>query len=197
METTNLPQNSNASTNLPISSLTSADKVASAISSFGEDYIDMIFCKYQKSTGIEKAITAKAPTFHDVSNFWGEKAILFWLRFHIAETFAFIGIYDSSSKYQVQQTADLILSHEIYGQLTLSEFLCFLNRFKQGRYGKIYQSNRPNPQEFLMCLQPFWNELSYERGKQEERERIKRLSEDRKSSQNVTYEEYCKMRGKP
>ena len=48
-----------------------------------------------------------------------------------------------------------------------------------------------------MCLQPFWNELSYERGKQEERERIKRLSEDRKSSQNVTYEEYCKMRGKP
>ena len=192
----NLPQNSNASANLPISSLTSADKIMAAISSFGEDYRDMIFYKYRKSTGIEKAITAKAPTFHDVSNFWGEKATSIWLRLHIAETFAFLGIYDCASKYQIQQTADLILSHEIYGQLTLSEFLCFLNRFKQGRYGKIYQSNRPNPQEFLMCLQPFWNELSYERGKQEEKERIKKNFEDRNSSQNVTYEEYCRMKGK-
>ncbi len=92
--------------------------------------------------------------------------------------------------------ANMILSHEIYGQLTLLEFLCFLHRFKQGRYGKIYQSNRPNPQEFLMCLQPFWNELSYERGKQEERERIERLREERKSGLNVTWEEYCKMKGK-
>ena len=154
----------------------------------------MVFCKYQKPTAIEKAVAEKAPTFFDVSNFWGEKATLFWLRFHIAETFAFLGIYDTASKYQVQQTADLIIQHEIYGQLTLSEFLVFLQRFKQGRYGKIFNSSRPNPQEFLICLQPFWNELCHERGKVEERERVERIHEEKRSYQPPTPEEQERIR---
>ena len=128
--------------------------------------------------GITKAVESKAPTFYDVSAFFTENATRFWLRFHIAETFAFLGIYDTASKYQVQHTADLIMQHEIYGQLTLSEFLCFLQRFKMGTYGKIYQSNRPNPQEFLMCLQPFWNELCHERGKVAEKAQQERLSRE-------------------
>jgi hypothetical protein len=128
--------------------------------------------------GITKAVESKAPTFHDVSAFFTENATRFWLRFHIAETFAFLGIYDTASKYQVQHTADLIMQHEIYGQLTLPEFLCFLQRFKMGTYGKIYQSNRPNPQEFLMCLQPFWNELCHERGKAAEKAQQERLSRE-------------------
>lgn len=140
--------------------------------------------------GITRAVSEKAPTFHDVTNFWGEKSTKFWLRFHIAETFAFIGIYDTASKYQVQQTADLIISHEIYGQLTLAEFLCFLQRFKMGAYGKIYQSSRPNPQEFLLCLQPFWNELCHERGKAEEKARAERLSRSVHSPDNMTREEW-------
>ena len=169
-----------------------------AIQGFGEEYRDMILCKHQKGMGIEKAVATKAPTFYDVNNYFGEQATKFWLRFHIAETFAFLGIYDTASKYQVQQTADLILSHEIFGQLTLDEFLCFLQRFKMGLYGKIYQSNRPNPQEFLMCLTPFWNELCKFRGKQEEKERIEQLSKDRHSANNMTYQEwleYKKQRG--
>jgi len=169
-----------------------------AIQSFGNEYREMVFCKYQRPMGIEKAVAEKAPTFHDVKAFFGEESMRFWLRFHIAETFAFLGIYDTASKYQVQQTADLILSHEIFGQLTLDEFLCFLQRFKMGLYGKIYQSNRPNPQEFLMCLTPFWNELCKFRGKQEEKERIEQLSKDRHSANNMTYQEwleYKKQRG--
>lgn len=150
----------------------------------------MIFERFKKGTGIEKAVSEVAPTFHDVSNFFGEEATLFWLRFHIAETFAFLGIYDTASKFQVQQTADLIISHEIYGQLTLSEFLSFLNRFKRGDYGKIYNSNRPNPQEFLACLQPFWQELSYYRGKAEEKARQERLARSIHSPDNMTREEY-------
>lgn len=145
--------------------------------------------------GIEKAVTEKAPTFHDVSAFWGEKATAFWLRFHIAETFAFLGIYDTASKYQVQQTADLIMQHEIYGQLTLSEFLCFLQRFKMGSYGKIYQSSRPNPQEFLQCLQPFWNELSYARGKQAEKERQEQISKSLHSPDNISWQQYMAEKG--
>ena len=179
---------------MPISSLTSGDKIAIAIQGFGDDYRDMIFCKYQKPTGIEKAVSEKAPTFRDVTNFFGEGATKFWLRFHIAETFAFLGIYDTASKYQVQQTADLILSHEIFGQLTLAEFLCFLKRFKMGAYGKIYQSQRPNPQEFLMCLIPFWNDLKDERGRQEEKNRQIRLSEAVHSPDNMTREEYEEIR---
>lgn len=189
----NLPSRDNL-TNLPTSSLTSQDKIATAIQKFGEEYREMVFCKYQKPTGIEKAVSANAPTFHDITDFFGEKATLFWLRFHIAEAFAFCGIYDTASAYQIRTTAEMIIQHEIYGQLTLSEFLCFLQRFKQGRYGKIYNSNRPNPQEFLMCLQPYWNELSYERGKAEERKRQEEISKVVHSSENMTYEEYLKTK---
>lgn len=175
---------------LPASTLASQEKILQAIRGFGDEYKSMVFCKYQKPLSIEKSVLEKAPTFHDISNFWGEEATIFWLRFHIAETFAFLGIYDTVSKFQVQQTADLIISHEIYGQLTLSEFLCFLQRFKMGSYGKIYQSNRPNPQEFLMCLQPFWNELCQERGKLAEKERQERISRELHNPDNMTREEY-------
>lgn len=140
---------------------------------------------------LERAVAETAPTFHDVTNFFGEDATTFWLRYHIAETFDFLGIYDTSSKRQVQQTAYLIISHEIYGQLTLNEFLCFLHRFKQGRYGKIYQSSRPNPQELLVCLQPFWDELCSERAKREEKERLDKLH----SSDTISWEQYCKEKG--
>jgi hypothetical protein len=194
MEQTNLPQTSSALNALPTSSLSSPDKIARVIQSFGDDYREMVFCKYQKPMGITKAVEARAPTFHDVSAFWGENSTRFWLRFHIAETFAFLGIYDTASKYQVQHTADLIMQHEIYGQLTLSEFLCFLQRFKMGTYGKIYQSNRPNPQEFLMCLQPFWNELCQERGKMSEQERLSKMSDALHDPDNMTREEYLEIR---
>ena len=190
----NLPQTSSALNALPTSSLSSPDKIARAIQSFGDDYRAMVFCKYQRPMGITKAVEARAPTFHDVSAFWGENSTRFWLRFHIAETFAFLGIYDTASKYQVQHTADLIMQHEIYGQLTLSEFLCFLQRFKMGTYGKIYQSNRPNPQEFLMCLQPFWNELCQERGKMSEQERLSKMSDALHDPDNMTREEYLEIR---
>jgi hypothetical protein len=180
---------------LPQSSLISQDKIVQAIQGFGEEYRDLILCRYQKGKGIEKAVASKAPTFHDVSDYFGEQATKFWLRFHIAETFAFLGIYDTASKFQVQQTADLILSHEIFGQLTLDEFLCFLQRFKRGDYGKIYNSARPNPQEFLMCLQPFWNELSYQRGKQAEKERQEQISRELHSGNNISWEQYCEEKG--
>lgn len=188
-----LPQTRTGQTNLPQSSLTSGEKIALAIQGFGEEYRELVFCKYQKGRGIENAVASKAPTFHDVKDMFGEQATVFWLRFHIAETFAFLGIYDTASKYQVQQTADLILSHEIYGQLTLDEFLCFLQRFKRGDYGKIYQSARPNPQEFLMCLTPFWNELCKWRGKQEDKEKQEKLSKDLHDSPPPTQEQQQKI----
>ena len=188
-------QTQSASTNLAKYSQGEQNKVMQVLASFGEDYQIQVFNRFNKAVGIEKAVAEKAPTFHDVSTFYGESATLFWLRYHIADTFLFIGIYDTSSKYQIQQTAELILQHEIYGQLTLAEFLNFLQRFKQGRYDKIYQSNHPNPQEFLRCLQPFWNELCYQRGKQEEKERLDKLSEQRNSGQHISYEQYCQEKG--
>lgn len=179
---------------LPSFSIVSADKLTTAIREFGEDYNRLVLCQYHKPMGIEKAVAANAPTFHTVTEFFGEKATKFWLRLHIAETFAFVGIYDTASKYQVQQTAELILSHEVFGQLTLSEFLCFLQRFKMGVYGKIYQSARPNPQEFIMCLTPFWNELCKERGREEERKRQEKIREERRNYCPPTPEEQEQIR---
>ena len=175
--------------------LLSNDKLSAALQAQDPDFVTQVFMTHSKGMGIEKAVASKSPTFHDVSGFFSEKSTLFWLRFHIAETFAFLGIYDTASVYQIRATAELILQHEIYGQLTLDEFLCFLQRFKQGRYGKIFNSNHPNPQEFLQCLEPFWNELSHERGKQEERERQEQLSRDRHSPEIITWEQYIKEKG--
>ena len=196
MEENKSLQTQNASTNLATYSQGEQNKIMQTLASFGEDYQIQVFNRYNKAVGIEKAVAAKAPTFHDVSTLYGESATLFWLRYHIADTFLFVGIYDTSSKYQIQQTADLILKHEIYGQLTLAEFLNFLQRFKQGRYDKIYNSNHPNPQEFLRCLQPFWNDLCYARGKQEEKERLNKLSEQRNSTESISYEEWCRETGR-
>lgn len=199
MEQNKSLQMQNASTNLAKYSQGEQNKVMQVLASFGEDYQIQVFNRFNKAVGIEKAVAAKAPSFHDVTSFYGEQATLFWLRYHIADTFLFIGIYDTSSKYQIQQTAELILQHEIFSQLTLAEFLNFLQRFKQGRYDKIYQSNHPNPQEFLRCLQPYWNELCHQRGKQEEIDRIEKLSEELHSNQHISfdeYEKYCKENGK-
>ncbi len=190
MEQTNLPTAQPKS--WPTFSLVSTSQVQQAVKVFGPEYSEFVLCAYHKPKGISKAVASRAPTFYDVSNYFTEEATRFWLRLHIAETFAFLGIYDTASKYQVQQTADLIMQHEIYGQLTLDEFHCFLQRFKTGSYGKIYQSSRPNPQEFLACLKPFWNELSYERGRQAEKEKQERLSSDLHSPENITYEEWLK-----
>jgi hypothetical protein len=192
MTDNNLPSKTQGQ-NLPTSSLVSQDKLALAIQGYGQEFCDLILCKYQKGKGIEKAVASKAPTFHEVTDYFGEDATRFWMRFHIAETFAFLGIYDTASKYQVQQTADLILQHEIFGQLTLDEFLCFLQRFKMGMYGKIYNSARPNPQEFLMCLTPFWNELSYQRGRQEDKERQEHMSRELHETPELTSEQKARV----
>lgn len=182
------------STNLPTSSLTSSEKIQQAVAQFGEDYVNLIFCAHKTAMPIEKAAASYAPTMRNVSDFFSEKAILFWLRFHIAETFAFLGIYDTASKYQIQETANLILHDEIFGQLTLDEFLCFLHRFKTGHYGKIYQSARPNPQEFLACLTPFWNELWHMRGKAEDERKREEQQKMLRDPRNMTREEYDEIK---
>ena len=179
-----------AKANLPPSLLLEPSTLQQSLMQQDTDFVQNVFLTHTKGMGMERAVSSKAPTFHDVSNFFSEKSTLFWLRFHIAETFAFLGIYDRASVYQIRATAELVLSHEIYGQLTLDEFLCFLHRFKQGYYGKIYQSNRPNPQEFLACLKPFWNELSLQRGKLEEKKRQEAISRSLHSPDNMTREEY-------
>ena len=187
-QTPNLPSSSNASTslqassqsNLPQSILTTQEKLSKALTQYGEDYTRLVFNRYKLPPAtIDKAAESPAPTFRDVTNYFSRDATLMWLRFHVAETFAFLGIYDTASKGQIMQTAELILDHEIFGQLNLDEFLMFLSRFKRGDYGKIYQSARPNPQEFMMCLTPFWNELIDHRIRVQKQEEQRRLKESR------------------
>lgn len=197
METPNLPSSSNASTNLPTSLLVSENKLTQAISCFGEDYAAQVFTRYKNApASIQKAAESNAPTFYDVTNFFTREATLMWLRFHIAETFAFLGIYDTASKGQIVQTAELILGHEIFGQMNLDEFLQFLTQFKRGDYGKIYQSARPNPQEFLACLRPFWNELVEHRihlAKKKEEERLQKQAEADKAD-SMSYDEWQEIK---
>lgn len=160
----------------------SKDKLMAAVNQYGQDYTSLVFNAHTKApVTLSDAAASNAPTLFEVTNFFSREATLMWLRFHIAETFAFLGIFDTASKGQIMQTAELILDNEIFGQLNLDEFLSFLKQFKRGDYGKIYQSSHPNPQEFLMCLRPFWNELSVERGRAEQQKRIDQLSKERQT----------------
>lgn len=92
--------------------------------------------------------------------------------------------------------AEVIISHELYGSLNLNEFLQFLKQFKRGDYGKIYQSARPNPQEFLICLQEYWNELVQHRirlsQKQEQERRKKQEKIDKENA--MTYDEWKEIK---
>ena len=197
MEQTNLPSSSSALTNSPTSLQVSADKLNKALAQFGPEYTELVFGRYkQPPASIAKAAESKAPTFHDVTNLFSRDATLMWLRFHIAMTFAFLGIYDTASKFQVRQMAELIIDHEVFGQMNLDEFLQFLTQFKRGDYGKIYQSARPNPQEFLMCLRPYWNELVDHRirvRKQIEAEDARKRSEEHKKVA-MPYEDYLEIK---
>ena len=166
-----------------------------AVSQFGSAYERNIFSQYMNPpASITDAVGGLAPDFHDVTNVFSREATLLWLRYHIAETFAFVGIYDTSSKRQIMQTAELIVDHEIYGQLNLEEFLVFLKLFKCGEYGKIYQSARPNPQEFLMCLKPFWEDLQAARLNYEQEQQRKRLDDMLHDPDNMTYEEFLEIK---
>ena len=179
--------------------LVSQEKLTKVVNAFGPEYTSLVFVRYQKPpANMVKATESHAPTFRNVTDYFSREATLMWLRFHIAETFAFLGIYDTASKGQIVQTAELVLDHEIFGQLTLDEFLLFLTYFKRGDYGKIYQSARPNPQEFLMCLRPFWKELVDHRIRAAEKERTERMereeAEYRKAHPPISYEEYLERK---
>lgn len=175
----------------------STDSLNRAITRFGEDYAIQVFTRYKSPPAtIKDAASSPAPTLFDVTNFFSREATLMWLRFHIAETFAFLGIYDTASKGQIMQTAELILDHEVFGQMNLHEFLAFLKYFKRGDYGKIYQSARPNPQEFLACLKPFWHELveyriELQREEQEAKENEKLLKEKETA---LSYDEWIEIK---
>ena len=177
--------------------LVSQEKLTKVVNAFGPEYTSLVFVRYQKPpANMVKATESHAPSFRNVTDYFSREATLMWLRFHIAETFAFLGIYDTASKGQIVQTAELVLDHEIFGQLSLDEFLLFLTYFKRGDYGKIYQSARPNPQEFLMCLRPFWNDLVQYRIKAEDKERRER--EERAEAEHrkraMSYDEWQEIK---
>lgn len=182
MNNNNLPSNSVGQPSSPTSLL---DRAATAIEltvqSHGNQYYEL-FQHYRSHTPpatTRKAAASTSPAIVTIAARFSREAALLLLRYHIAETFDFIGITDTVTKRQIVQTAELILDHELYRHLNLDEFLLFLRRFKQGDYGKIYQSARPNPQEFIQCLRPFWDELV------EHRIRIAREEEERRQRRQL------------
>lgn len=166
---------------------------------FPTEYGTEVFGKYQEALPLERAVEAGAPSFGVVTKRYGKDATKFWLRYQIANTFAMIGVYDQFSVEQIRAVADDILNDEIYGQFTFAEFLSFLHRFRLGKYGKIYSTNRPNMQEFLMALQPFWRDLQAERGRAIlEREQIERDRDwaEREKNKAEYYKQYLEAKAK-
>lgn len=108
----------------------STQKIAEAVSDFGESFAEL-FNKYSKAQDGED----DSPTLSEVKKKYSEEAILFWIRFNIAEALVFLGLFDSVKNYQVQEASRLILRYN--PDLTLNGFLSFLSLIKYGKYGKI------------------------------------------------------------
>lgn len=166
------------------------ERILTFVRQLGENYLKDVVVKYVNGVGIDKSVEMNAPTFHDITKMYGRKGTLFWLRLQLYKTFEFVGILDTASESQIREVSNLIITHEIYGQLTLAEFLNFLKRFKEGRYEKIYSTNHPNMQEFMMCLPAFWIDLMNVRKKKADAERRAEEERYKRSTDRMTKEEW-------
>lgn len=103
-----------------------------AVQRHGEDFM-YLFCKYSRyERGMKGGMTISL-----LSHACTSEAVLFWLRFHIAETLAFVGIYDNTSPHHIKECARLMLVLPNIGNMKLTDLLHFFALVKAGEYGML------------------------------------------------------------
>lgn len=121
-------------------------------------------------------------------------AVSVFLQSHLAVVCAYA---DTKSKMDADVLADLCqqIAAEHCG-LTMIEFVLFCNRFRSKRYGDFYGSVAPS--HILAALNTFEGEKRFDQNEAYGRELAARMKCEAKerSEKSVTWEEYCKMKGK-
>lgn len=170
--------------------------LATASNKYGLAFVSDFLPKYPtKNRGLAvkslmDAVIQDSPCLAALDNKYPNNPSLFWLKYQLIEVFTYCGVYKTLSEYQIKRTAELI-RHEYYW-LTVTELMEFFNKFEAGRYKKIYGYN---PQDLLQSLNLFSSDVQKARAENERRLEAKRQKEI-SSQPSISYEEYCKKKGK-
>lgn len=138
----------------------------------------------------ERCVSGSAPTLAEVNRDYGEQVAADWLTIELNDYQNFVGV-----KEENKATFDVVceLSRMILGRyyfLKLSELMLFFQRLKYGDYGEMYGC--VDAVRIMRALRTFFDERNQIIEKIEQRERERKMEEDRKNA--VSYEEYTEIK---
>lgn len=129
---------------------------------------------------LERAYVGKAPTLAVVKEAFGIDPAEAWIMAQLEDLNEFTGVTIKMSPGQMEETSRLILQEYPYFKVT--EFMLFMHRFKCGNYGTLY--GVVDPLVIMQALFQFASERRAELAFYENRERERRLQEEREKWQS-------------
>lgn len=126
------------------------------------------------------------------------KELTTWVKARLIEVFSYLGAYNNVSKYQVTTLARRICDKFFY--FTPAELDYFFVCFSNGEYRKLYNGGSVNPQDIMMSLIDYSEDLLAARGEAEIRrkqmeEEKKREEEKKKPHGYDAWVIYCRKHG--
>ena len=173
-----------------------------AVSKYGEQYA-LFLEKYptlqnrtDTITSIYDSVDRGGMSFVEVDKYFKDGASEFWIKVMLIDLFMVVGAIDSTTSYQFKAMAQRI--RQEYYHLTPSELTRFFYEFSIGDYEELYVGKTVNPQKLFISLEKYMSKL-YEKRAEISNQKLmeKQKKEYEESVKNaVSYEEYCKMKGK-
>ena len=130
------------------------------------------------------------PTLAKVKAEYGEQVTYDWLAVHLNDYQNFVGVKEENkASYDViKEVAKMIQNRYYY--LKITELMLFFQRLKYGDYGEMYGS--VDAVRILRAIRSFVDDRNIIIEKREQRERERKMEEDRKNA--VSYEEYTEIK---
>lgn len=178
------------------------DTLQQAITRYGDNY--MAFLRKFPAPAKRKdyirsvydAVSREGMSLNSIDAYFGEGASVTWLKLMLTDLLKYLGAFDITTVGQIKGTAWRM--RLLCANMTPSELTYFFMSFSVGDYGKLYAGRSVNPQDILIGLKGFKDNVFeqreiYEDAKQQ-RKREEEYEESKKNA--VSYEEYCRMNGK-
>lgn len=140
------------------------------------------------------AVSREGNSIAGVDSVYGYGASEWWIKVMLIELFTFVGAMDSVTTFQVKALASRI--RKTYHYITPDELTYFFYAFSLGDYGRMYSGRTVNPQDVLIALkefseQLFESRLEYEKKKAEEKQEKEREDSRRNA---VSFDQWKKIR---
>lgn len=130
------------------------------------------------------------PTLAKIKAEYGEQFVYDWLAVHLNDYQNFVGVKEENkaSYRTIKEVARMIYNRYYY--LKITELMLFFQRLKYGDYGEMYGCI--DAVRIMRALRTFFDERNQIIEKIEQRERERKMEEDRKNA--VSYEEYTEIK---